>query len=418
MTTVPDSVRGYNPIADDTLADPFPEYAQIRKSCPIAHSDSLEVPFWVLFTYEDVRNALLDHKTWSARYGLSPVFQKSIGFAADGREHTQFKAIWRRRLASPKTMSSLRVDIERIAENLLNAMLAKGPEVELHDDFALPLPIKVISLLLGIPSDDYPQLKRWSDALMDNAFGKSNSDYLATYAGVCEFFDGYLDARYALLADAGVDEPHMDHVGTILPDDWISEAVCEDFLGRKLTRDEQRVALMGLLVGGNETTTSLITNLMWRLLEEPSRWAAVKADPDRLIPIAIEESLRFDSPVLGMFRTSLCPVTSNGVEIPEKQKLMIAYASANHDPAVFEDPDTFRLDRDPESLKKIATFGFGRHTCPGANLSRMEVDIVMRLFVTMMPDVTINGPTQRSAGYNFWGRRQLPLLVSSATTQI
>jgi cytochrome P450 len=411
MTSLPPGVHHYEPTSRDTLADPFSGYADLRKGCPLGHSDSLETPFWVFFRYRDVRDALLDHKTWSARYGLSPVFQKSIGFAADGREHTQFKAIWRRRLSSPKVIAELRYEIERLAQTQLDMMLAKGPDVELHDDFALPLPVHVVSLLLGIPSDDYPQLKHWSDALMDNAFGKSNDEYLATYAGVCEFFDSYLDARYAMLADAGIAQPTMEHLGTVLPDDWISEAICADFMDRKLTRDEQRVALMGLLVGGNETTTSLITNLMWRLLEEPSRWEQVKSDPDRLIPIAIEESLRFDSPVLGMFRTSLCPVTVAGVDIPEKQKLMIAYGSANHDPEVFEDPDTFRLDRDPETLKKIATFGFGRHTCPGANLSRMEVAIVMRMFVEQMPDVALNGPTERSAGYNFWGRRRLPLRI-------
>lgn len=413
MTSPSHDVASYDPVAVDTLQNPFPEYAQYRGGCPVAHVDTLETPFWVLFRYDDVREALLDNKTWSARYGLSPVFQKSIGFAADGREHTQFKSIWRRRLASPKTMGALKPTIEDIAGQLLDAMLTKGADVELHDDFALPLPIRVVSLLLGIPSDDFPQLKHWSDALMDNAFGKSNEQYLATYGGVCEFFDGYLDARYDMLAESGVKDPTMEHLGTILPDDWISEAVCADFMGRKLSRDEQRVALMGLLVGGNETTTSLITNLMWRLLEEPSRWEAVKADPDRLIPIAIEESLRFDSPVLGMFRTSLCPASVGGVEIPEKQKLMIAYAAANHDPDIFDDPDTFRLDRDPESLKKIATFGFGKHTCPGANLSRMEAEIAIRMFVERMPEVSLSGPTERSAGYNFWGRRCLPLHVGS-----
>jgi cytochrome P450 len=88
MTSPPHGVRSYDPVAADTLQNPFVEYAQYRTGCPVAHADTLETPFWVFFRYDDVRNALLDHKTWSARYGLSPVFQKSIGFAADGREHT------------------------------------------------------------------------------------------------------------------------------------------------------------------------------------------------------------------------------------------------------------------------------------------------------------------------------------------
>jgi cytochrome P450 len=409
--TDPSSLSPYDPTSPESLADPFPEYARRRQAgCPIAPVESLEVPFWALFGYDDIRGALLAPKTFSNRYGNTPVFQKSIGFFADAPSHTHFRAIFRKRL-SPESLTALKPQVEALAERLLTDMLAKGPLVDLHDDFALPLPVRIVSILLGIPGDDYPRLKHWSDALMDNAFGKDNQAFLDVYQGVCAFFDGFLDERWAMLAAAGIETPVPDHVGTVLPDDWISDAICADYMGRKLTRDEQRIALMGLLVGGNETTTSLITNVMWRLLERPERWEQVKAEPDRLIPVAIEESLRFDAPTLGTFRTTLCPVEVAGVQIGAKQKLMMAYGAANRDPKAFEDPETFRLDRDIKTVSRHLAFGAGPHSCPGAPLSRMEVAIVLRLFVQRMPEVALAGPAERSVGYNFWGRRSLPLRI-------
>lgn len=411
MTDLPPGVLPYDPMAKEVIDDPFAEYRRRQSGCPIGHSETLGMPFWALFGYDDVRSAMLDPRAFSSRYGPTPVFQKSIGFFADGKEHTHFRAIFRKRL-SPEGIAALQPRVAELARRLLDDMIAKGPVVDLHDDFALPLPVHVISWLLGIQGEDFVTLKHWSDELMDNAFGKSNERFLKVYAGICAFFDQHLDARYDMLKAAGIEEARPEHVGSVLPDDWISDAVCADYLGRKLNRDEQRMALMGLLVGGNETTTSLITNLMWRLLEEPSRWEQVRSDPDRFIPVAIEESLRFDSPAQAMFRTTLCPVEVAGVEIGPKQKLMLNFAAANRDPAAFDDPDSFRLDRDARDLsRRHLAFGGGPHGCPGAPLWRMEVAVVMQLFVEHLPAATLAGPSERSVGYNMWGRSSLPINI-------
>lgn len=400
----------YDPMDPQAMQDPWSGYAARRSECPVAHASGTDWPFWMMFRYADIRSAYLDNKTWTARYGTSPVFQKSIGFFADGKDHTEFRNIFKQRLM-PASLAKFEPRVKELAARQLDLMLAKGPHVELHDDFALPFPVAVISLLLGIPSNDYPLLKKWSDDLMDLGFGQDNEAFLRVYEDVCNFFDLRLEEREALLAKAGITDPKPAHVGSIVPDDWISDAVCGDFQGRVLTRPEQRIALMGLLVGGNETTTSLITNLMWRLLEKPERWARVREDPERLIPIAIEESLRFDPPALGMFRTSLCPVTVGGVEIPAKQKLWLPNGAANHDPDVFTNPEEFWLDRPAEELARHMAFGAGAHSCPGAPLSRMEVKLVMEMFVRRMPHVALDGPSERNVGFNFWGRKKLPLKI-------
>jgi len=333
---------------------------------------------------------------------------KSIGLFSDGRDHIAFRNVFKRRL-SPAALLHREDEITHIASDLIDAMLARGSQGELHDDVALPLPVTVIAGMLGIPEADFDQLKSWSDELTETGFGKDAKAYLKSYQGVCAFFDSYLDDRIARLKDAGIDAPSSEHVGTVVSDDWISDAVCAAYKGRPLHRSEQHIILMGLLVGGNETTTSLLTNCVWRLLEKPELWAQVCDDPATLVPVAIEESLRHDAPTLGMFRTSLCPIELHDVEIPPKSKLMMAFGSANRDPDVFQNPDEFRLDRTMPEVMKHMAFGLGPHSCPGAPLARMEARAALRLLVERLPTLRLNGPSQRIEAYNFWGRRKLPI---------
>lgn len=332
---------------------------------------------------------------------------KSIGFMADGKTHSEFRNIFKTRV-SPAALSKLEAPIQLIIDDLVSAMLRGPPEGDLHDLFALPLPVRVVALLLGIPNADLATLKHWSDRLTETGFGEDASAYLETFAGVCCFFDTHLENRYETLRADGAD-PDPSHIGTLLSDDWISDAVCARFQDRALTRAEQHMALMGLLVGGNETTTSLITNCVWRLLEHRERWEQVGANPDELVTIAMEESLRFDAPTLGMFRTSLCPVELHGETVPAKSKIMMAYGSANRDPSVFAEPDQFRLDRTREDLMKHMAFGVGPHSCMGAPLARLETRLALRALIERLPTLRLAGETTRIQAYNFWGRRTLPV---------
>ena len=183
--------------------------------------------------------------------------------------------------------------------------------------------------------------------------------------------------------------------------------------GRRLTDAELLNILQQLLVGGNETTTSLITNMFRRLLERPELYAQVVADPG-LDAIAVEESLRMDAPVLGLFRTPTSDVELHGVTIPERTKAMATYGAANRDPDVFDDPDTFRLDRDVDELRrKHLAFGLGRHFCPGAHLSRLEARIVLRALAERAPDLRLDGDSTRIPTFLLWGRRTLPVAWGS-----
>jgi cytochrome P450 len=218
-----------------------------------------------------------------------------------------------------------------------------------------------------------------------------------------------IDQRRALCREAGLDSPGEEVLGGILPDDLVSRLAVAEVEGRSLEDRELSWTLLLLLLGGNETSTAMITNLLWRLLEVPERWATLRAHPE-LVEAAVEESLRFDPPVLGLFRTPTRDLTLHGVTLPARAKVMLLFAAANRDPEIFEAPDEFRLDRDPEQTRRrILTFGFGHHYCPGATLARIEARIALRMLLDRAPGLRLTGQPERIVPFNLWGRATLPV---------
>jgi cytochrome P450 len=197
-------------------------------------------------------------------------------------------------------------------------------------------------------------------------------------------------------------------LGDAIPDDVMSGLLVAEVDNRRLDERELLIILNQLLVGGNETTTSLITNLFWRLLDAPDVLATLRNQPD-LDVVAVEESLRLDSPVLGLYRTAVGEQTLGDVTLPDRAKIMATFGAANRDPAVFDEPDEFRLDRDPEQLRKHVAFGLGHHFCPGAHLSRLEARIVLRLTLDRFPALRATGDAERIAPFILWGRKSLPV---------
>lgn len=405
----PDPKIDYNPLSPQVLADPFPTYAQMRAQCPVGYFDGLDVPYHVLFRYEDVREASTDTRYFSAKLGASPTYRETATMTDDGPAHIAFRNTFQLRLM-PRKLKTYEPHAERFAEALVAAMQARGNSGELHDDFAEPFPVRVAAVIFGVDDADPKVLSTHADRLLNSAWMADSPERHQEYVQAAhDFFTGYIEARFAMLERAGIADPRPEHVGGVLPDDIISDLVCAQVMGRPLSRQEMFLLLQVLLVGGYETSTFMITNCLWRLLEDRSRWEAVKADPERLIPIAIEESLRFDPPGLGLWRTAACPVSRHGVDIPENGKVQMSYGSANRDPSVFEDGDAFRLDRPLTQARKHMTFGAGPHVCVGQHLARMDMAVALRTLIRRMPDLRLNGPTERVANFGFWGRRKLPV---------
>jgi cytochrome P450 len=221
-------------------------------------------------------------------------------------------------------------------------------------------------------------------------------------------FMGLIADRKKILADAGITEPSVEHLGTVLPYDYISLGLAIRVDGRPLNDAELFNICTAFLTGGQETTTSLITNMVWRLLEVPERWERLKAEP-QLIDHVIEESLRYDPPVIAHFRTSLCPVTMNGVDLPARSKLMFSMIGANRNPKLFPDPEEFKIDRPLGEVRKHLSFGYGTHFCLGAPVARLEAKVALTRLITALPNLRLIGETTRINSWLYWGRATLPV---------
>ena len=395
----------YDPFSAEVLQDPFPAYREAREQCPVAHYTGRDPDFYTAFRYEDVVDIMMQPDIWTSRYGNGPGFTRGVGFNSDGPEHRKFrKAVLD--ILTPRNVKGYTAEIQSIVDDLTGHMaeLSGGDFYEL---FAAPLPTILIARLIGIKGD-LTHFAELSDALMEKGMNDSDpSEFRRILAELDTYWDVQLEPYREILKK--LENPGLEHIGAELPDDIISRLLvfrADD--GSGLSEFEIYNTLMNLLLGGNETTTSLLTNLVWRLTEDRSRWEAVRDDRS-LLPAAIEESLRFDAPALGMFRTSLEEVEVDGTTIPPKKKLQINYAAANHDPRTFDDPDEFRLDRAKGELARHISFGKGTHACPGAGLARLEVTIAMNALLDRFPDIRLDGAPARNVPFNFWGRRYLPL---------
>lgn len=401
----------YDPFAPETLADPMAQYARLREGCPVHQFTDFTPPFATITRYDDVVSVLKNTDLWSSRYGQTPQFTKGTGLNQDPPDHTEFRKLFQKGF-TPRMIGRLDDEVTDLATALVNDMAdVVGKRGDLHDLLACPLPVIVIAKLLGVPPTELAQFKQWSDDLVACFNNPDPHAPDAIRAELNAYFQTFIDDRRSLLAAAGVDEPDESHLGTVVPNDLIGGFVVATYQGRRLTDPELHQVLIQLLAGGNETTTSLITNCVLRLLEDRTRWEAVVADPS-LVDVALEESLRFDPPVLGLFRTNNEEVEMHGVCLAAKTKVMVTYASANRDPSVFTDAETFRLDRSADELRRHISFGLGHHFCPGASLSRLEARTALRLLVDRFPTLRLDGEPTRIAPFNLWGRRSLPVAWS------
>jgi cytochrome P450 len=382
-----------DPFSPATLADPGAQWAHLLRDAPVHRTERFDPPFYTLSRHADVKAALLDIATFSSEWGQGPRFTPPSGLLSDPPEHTRFRRIVQRAF-KPTQIEALRPRAEQIARELLGAV--KGDQLELHDDFACPLPVILIAQLLGVPPGERAQFKRWSDSSVE-AMGMPDPTPLAAD----------LEALRSYLFRAVADHRARPRGG-----DLIDELVLAAEVDAGLSNAQLVGVVSQLLVGGNETTTSLITNAVWRLLEEPARWAALRADP-ALVPVAIEESLRFDPPVLGLYRSTTRDVTLHGVTIPRGAKVMLCYAAANRDPSVFVEPDRFRLDRPRSEASEHLAFGLGVHFCLGSALARLEAETALRALLERFPRLTLLGSGERIAPFFLWGRRRLPLRIGA-----
>lgn len=379
-------MTSYHPMQPDVLDNPALSHRFLLEEAPVYLVQDFEPEFYVLSRHEDVSGALRDISTFSSEFGQGPQWTPPRGMLSDPPNHTYFRSLVQEAF-KPAAIAALEGWMTTVAERLAT-QIGEQPSWDVHEDFAFPLPVTVIAEMLGVPESDRNHFKRWSDASVAAMGAQDPSSFSADLAELQSYL---IDAVERVRG-----EPNADNL--------IATLIRARKEGQALTNEDIVHVLNQLLVGGNETTTSLITNLVWRLLEQPELWRHLQQHPEDLQG-AIEESLRFDPPVLALYRNTTRDVTLHGVTIPARSKVMMYYAAANRDPRVFENPDEFRIGRKGRNL----SLGLGVHFCLGAQLARLETTVALKTLLQHFPDLQLENSGTRIAPFFLWGRHRLPV---------
>jgi cytochrome P450 len=394
--------------ADD--AERYGYYARMRRDSPV--EQDAESGFWSVFRHADVLQVLSNPRLFSSdRIFQGPPPRATQDAAADGEaanarrpglladtlisadppRHTQLRAIVSRAF-TPRAVPELEPVTASLAADLLDRVVAAG-RMEVMADLAGPLPVTVIAQLLGIPLDDREQFKRWSDDLI----GSSDAAAAATdfevqrraQESLADYFRGVIAEKRARPAD-----------------DLISALIAAEVDGRVLTESELLGFCALLLVAGHETTTNLIGNGFLCLLEHPEQMERLRADP-ALMPSAVEEMLRYSSPVQAIVRRAAQDVTVGGRLLPAGAGVVPWLGAANRDEQAFPDPERFDVGRTPN--RQLA-FGYGTHFCLGAPLARLEGRIVLDAMLRRLGEPELDPETHLEWSPGFIrGLRRLPV---------
>ena len=357
---------------DPTVAnDPYPFYAHLRREAPVAPLGAMGL--WGVARHEDVVRILRDPETFSSVVGERQLADADLPPSMifnDPPIHTRLRALIAKAF-TPRVVELQRASIAARSRTLIDAMLAKDdPDIVL--DLAYPLPVMVIAHMLGVAGGDHATFKRWSDAIIENVAPILLTGDDSALTGINAEFDAYFSQRLAKLRRAP-------------EDNLLSELVHVETEQGRLSQLELLMFCRLLLVAGNETTTGLIVNAIRAFSEYPDVLARVRADL-ALLPAAVEESLRYYAPFQATFRRTTRDVELGGTTIPANTRVLVFLASANRDERVFEDPDTFRLDR---GQNRHVAFGMGIHFCVGAPLARLEAEIALGELLPRITGVTI-----------------------------
>jgi cytochrome P450 len=388
-----------DPIPQTLRDDPHPVYRTLREDHPVYHCEARDL--WVISRYEDILAAIKDPETWSSTEGVVPsgfVPEKPTLIVLDPPSHSEMRKTVMRAF-TPRRIEALSGRIRAFARKLLDQWPESG-EVDAFDSYTDPLPIYVMAELLGVDAEMRPMFKRCGDAIVYSTGAKTET-LIAAQRELTDYLEQVFEDRRR--------EPRNDLISVMLdPGGEAQDPV-------KGLSDEELLGLCFLLlVAGTETTTSALGNAMLLLENMPDVRKSLIEQP-ALIPGAVEEILRFDSPVQGLSRVLRGDVRLHGTTIPKGARVHLLYAAANRDPRVFDDPDRFDLRRSPNSH---LSFGFGIHFCLGASLARMELRVGIEELLRKAPryrlltDRLDRLPSDTNRGFG-----KLPTLIESVPAE-
>ncbi len=386
----------------DFIADPYPYFHALREHDPVHRMPDGS---YIITRYDDCETLYKEAKTYSSdkkvefhpKFGESPLFEHhttSLVFN-DPPLHTHV----RRAIAgalSPRAIAEMEIGLIELVDRLLNELARKG-QVDLIEDFASAIPVEIIGNLLGVPHDEREPLRGWSLAILGAL------EPVLTEAQVKSGNDAVRDflAYLKILTDARRRNPGD-------PDkDMLTRLINGEHDGRKLTETELLQNCIFILNAGHETTTNLIGNALYTLLQWPQEKERLMRDPS-LMRSAVEEVLRFESPNQLGNRRVVADTVLGGVPMKEGDLITIAIAAANRDPKYFPDPDRFDVGRAPN---RHLAFASGIHVCAGMNVARLEGRIALEHFLARFPDYRLAGAPVRSPRARFRGFISLPAVM-------
>jgi cytochrome P450 family 142 subfamily A polypeptide 1 len=374
--------------------DPRPLYAWMRRHEPV-YEDAANAVFGAA-SYQAVLAASKDPATFSSAGGIRPD-SGALPMMIDMDDPAHWK---RRKLVNrgftPRRVRDSEERIGRICDEIIDRVCEAG-ECDFVRDIAAPLPMIVIGDMLGVEAADRDKLLRWSDDMVSAQGGNVSDEALVAAA---EAFSEYADYAGRVIAQRRAAPT----------DDLTSVLVHAEVDGDRLDDDELVHESLLILVGGDETTRHVISGGMEQLLRHPDQRAALVADRSG-VPVAVEEMLRWVSPIKNMCRTATRDVDFFGAEIAAGQKVMLLYESANFDEEHFEDPDAFDAARQPN---EHLAFGFGAHFCLGNSLARLELAVMFDRLLARLPDLELAdpGPLPRRPANFISGIEAMPVRFS------
>ncbi|MGB9303579.1 MAG: cytochrome P450 [Mycobacterium sp.] len=381
---------------DFYAGNPYPAYRELRATAPVCWNDVTN--FWALLKYEDVRFVSSNPALFSSAKGItipdpampSPVQEGNLIFS-DPPRHRQLRKLINSGFTR-RQVAILEPKIREIVRGVLDG-IEPGSVHEFAEEIAAPLPTRMIAELIGAPPDDWERFRAWSDAATGTADPDIELDPFVAIGQLFEYFQKVIAARRA--------DPR---------DDMLSILVNAEIDGHRLTDEDLLNFAFLLLVAGNETTRNLIALGTQALIEHPDQ-CQLLIDDHSLIPGAVEEMLRWNSPVVHMARTATADVEIRGQLIRAGEVVVMLYGSANRDEDVFgSDAEEFKVTRHPNP--HIA-FGCGEHSCLGAQLARLEACTLFDELLRRFPRLELVGPVDRVRATMVPGVKRMPVRLGT-----
>ena len=376
--------------------EPSVGHHHLIEKCPIHREESFDPPFFVVSRHEDVLSMVTDPELWQNGSGPG-VFHQMGGVlgSADDPDHRRQRKVLQDGFR-PAAIQSLAPRVEQIGRKLWDDAFSVDGAGDFVRLFAFPFPAIVIAEMLGIRSEDRDQFGHWSDDIVNGLGG-----------GDLRLVEKANEGIYALVDDLVVERRTIIEAGGEPPDDLVT-VLTRAHLAGDLAYGEVRRLCQQVLVAGHETTASLLSLMLYRLIIQPRLVDELRADPER-IPWAVEEFLRYDSPVQGLFRTNSRECEVRGERIAPGTKMQLLFAAANRDPRVWNEPDTIDFDRFGPGSRPHLAFGWGVHHCIGNVLARREGQLALRWMIDTFETVELTGEVKVNQPFILRGLTTLPI---------